>query len=281
MVNEGTRLRSALAPRRNLHLAPGGCAQPPPPLPPLLLLLLLLLLPPPRAPRQPAPTDPHRRSGAIGAQEGPQAHAVRVPRAAWYEGVADPQSGCRAAGHRVCLLNSSHPPRSGLGELSVRACARAERVMALAASAARRATGAAAGSSGARPRGRAARQPCRRAARQPCRRAAAVSEAAAAPTPAVSPLPSLEPALLAHAAPGRAGRTRVACLLSGGVDSSVALALLKAAGHDVVAYYLQIWFQEDFDNFWGECPWEVRRPRVQAPSERGRQKALRCGGPTP
>jgi tRNA-specific 2-thiouridylase len=32
-------------------------------------------------------------------------------------------------------------------------------------------------------------------------------------------------------------------LLSGGVDSSLALRLLVAAGHDVRAFYLQIWFQ--------------------------------------
>jgi tRNA methyl transferase len=49
---------------------------------------------------------------------------------------------------------------------------------------------------------------------------------------------------------------RVAVLLSGGVDSSLALALLKAAGHEVHAFYLQIWFQEDFRNFWDSCPWE-------------------------
>lgn len=48
----------------------------------------------------------------------------------------------------------------------------------------------------------------------------------------------------------------VAVLLSGGVDSSLALYLLKAAGHRVTAFYLQIWFQEDFRNFWDACPWE-------------------------
>lgn len=48
----------------------------------------------------------------------------------------------------------------------------------------------------------------------------------------------------------------MAVLLSGGVDSSLALALLKAAGHEVHAFYLQIWFQEDFRNFWDSCPWE-------------------------
>ncbi|XP_020961858.1 uncharacterized protein LOC107610164 isoform X2 [Arachis ipaensis] len=51
-------------------------------------------------------------------------------------------------------------------------------------------------------------------------------------------------------------RLRVAVLLSGGVDSSVALRLLHAAGHSCTAFYLKIWFQEDFENFWSECPWE-------------------------
>ena len=55
---------------------------------------------------------------------------------------------------------------------------------------------------------------------------------------------------------GAAGGERVAVLLSGGVDSSVALQLALAAGHRCTAFYLQIWFQEDFRNFWGECPWE-------------------------
>ena len=48
----------------------------------------------------------------------------------------------------------------------------------------------------------------------------------------------------------------MAVLLSGGVDSSLALHLLKQAGHEVTAFYLQIWFQEDFANFWDSCPWE-------------------------
>lgn len=38
-------------------------------------------------------------------------------------------------------------------------------------------------------------------------------------------------------------KLRVAVLLSGGVDSSVALRLLVAAGHECTAYYLKIWFQ--------------------------------------
>ncbi|KAK9273011.1 hypothetical protein L1049_017818 [Liquidambar formosana] len=51
-------------------------------------------------------------------------------------------------------------------------------------------------------------------------------------------------------------RLRVAVLLSGGVDSSVALRLLHAAGHSCTAFYLKIWFQDDFENYWSECPWE-------------------------
>jgi tRNA-specific 2-thiouridylase len=48
----------------------------------------------------------------------------------------------------------------------------------------------------------------------------------------------------------------VAVLVSGGVDSSLALKLVTAAGHQATAFYLQIWFQEDFRNFWDACPWE-------------------------
>ncbi len=44
-------------------------------------------------------------------------------------------------------------------------------------------------------------------------------------------------------------------LLSGGVDSSVALALLKEQGHDITAFYLKIWL-EDETSFLGHCPWE-------------------------
>jgi tRNA (5-methylaminomethyl-2-thiouridylate)-methyltransferase len=48
---------------------------------------------------------------------------------------------------------------------------------------------------------------------------------------------------------------KIAVLVSGGVDSSVALALLKKAGHDVTAFYLKIWLEEEL-SFLGECPWE-------------------------
>lgn len=48
---------------------------------------------------------------------------------------------------------------------------------------------------------------------------------------------------------------RLACLVSGGVDSSVALALAKDSGHEVHAFYLKIWLEEE-TSFLGECPWE-------------------------
>ena len=48
---------------------------------------------------------------------------------------------------------------------------------------------------------------------------------------------------------------KIAVLLSGGVDSSVALRLLQEAGHDVTAFYLKIWLEDEL-SFLGECPWE-------------------------
>ncbi|HZW38377.1 MAG TPA: tRNA 2-thiouridine(34) synthase MnmA [Ignavibacteriaceae bacterium] len=48
---------------------------------------------------------------------------------------------------------------------------------------------------------------------------------------------------------------KIAVLLSGGVDSSVALNLLKDQGHDLTAFYIKIWLQDEF-SFLGDCPWE-------------------------
>ncbi len=44
-------------------------------------------------------------------------------------------------------------------------------------------------------------------------------------------------------------------LLSGGVDSSVALKLLQDDGHDVTAFYLKIWLEDELAHL-GDCPWE-------------------------
>ena len=50
---------------------------------------------------------------------------------------------------------------------------------------------------------------------------------------------------------------RIAVLLSGGVDSSVALRLLQeAGGHALEAFYLKIWLEDD-QAFMGDCPWQT------------------------
>lgn len=52
------------------------------------------------------------------------------------------------------------------------------------------------------------------------------------------------------------GRMKVAVLLSGGVDSSVALWQLKKSGiKNITAYYLKIWLEDEL-SYLGECPWE-------------------------
>jgi len=48
---------------------------------------------------------------------------------------------------------------------------------------------------------------------------------------------------------------KIAVLISGGVDSSVALALLKDQGHDLTAFYLKIWLEDEL-SYLGSCPWE-------------------------
>jgi len=48
---------------------------------------------------------------------------------------------------------------------------------------------------------------------------------------------------------------KIAVLVSGGVDSSVALKLLKEQGHDLTAFYLKIWLEDELA-YLGNCPWE-------------------------
>lgn len=48
---------------------------------------------------------------------------------------------------------------------------------------------------------------------------------------------------------------KIAVLVSGGVDSSVALRLLQDEGHELTAFYLKIWLEDEL-SFLGECPWE-------------------------
>ena len=51
-------------------------------------------------------------------------------------------------------------------------------------------------------------------------------------------------------------KERVAVLVSGGVDSAVALhTLVRDGRYDIVAFYLKIWLEDDLA-FLGRCPWE-------------------------
>lgn len=47
----------------------------------------------------------------------------------------------------------------------------------------------------------------------------------------------------------------IAVLLSGGVDSSLALKLLANQGHHLKAFYLKIWLEDELA-YLGNCPWE-------------------------
>lgn len=58
-------------------------------------------------------------------------------------------------------------------------------------------------------------------------------------------------------------KQKIAVLVSGGVDSSVCLALLKEQGHDLTAYYMKIWLEDEL-SFLGECPWEEDLQYVKA-----------------
>lgn len=48
---------------------------------------------------------------------------------------------------------------------------------------------------------------------------------------------------------------KIAVLISGGVDSSLALKLLKDQGHDITSFYLKIWLEDELSSL-GSCPWE-------------------------
>lgn len=60
---------------------------------------------------------------------------------------------------------------------------------------------------------------------------------------------------------------RVAVLVSGGVDSSVALARLAREGrHELTAFYLKIWLEDELASL-GACPWEEDLGYVRAVCE--------------
>lgn len=56
---------------------------------------------------------------------------------------------------------------------------------------------------------------------------------------------------------------KIAALVSGGVDSALALTMLRRAGHDVTAFYLKIWLEDEV-SFLGTCPWEEDLAYVRA-----------------
>ncbi|MCK4635393.1 MAG: tRNA 2-thiouridine(34) synthase MnmA [Candidatus Moranbacteria bacterium] len=56
---------------------------------------------------------------------------------------------------------------------------------------------------------------------------------------------------------------KIAVLLSGGVDSSVALNILKKEGHELQAFYLKIWLEDEMA-YLGSCPWEEDLEYTQA-----------------
>ncbi len=60
---------------------------------------------------------------------------------------------------------------------------------------------------------------------------------------------------------------KIAILLSGGVDSSVALAFLAQRGYDITAFYLKIWLEDEL-SFLGQCPWEEDLSYARAVAER-------------
>ena len=55
----------------------------------------------------------------------------------------------------------------------------------------------------------------------------------------------------------------IAVLVSGGVDSSVALRLLQQQGHTLTAFYLKIWLEDELA-FLGTCPWQEDLAYVEA-----------------
>ena len=58
----------------------------------------------------------------------------------------------------------------------------------------------------------------------------------------------------ARRVPPKHARMKILAALSGGVDSSVAAAVLVRAGHDVHGVYMKNWINEE--NIIGDCPWE-------------------------
>lgn len=62
---------------------------------------------------------------------------------------------------------------------------------------------------------------------------------------------------------------KIAVLTSGGVDSAVALKKLQEQGHDVTAFYLKIWLEDEL-SYLGNCPWEEDLGYVRAICEQSK-----------
>ena len=61
---------------------------------------------------------------------------------------------------------------------------------------------------------------------------------------------------------------KIAALVSGGVDSSVVLSMLAQEGkHEITAFYLKIWLEDEL-HFLGQCPWEEDLSYVRAVCEK-------------
>jgi len=59
-------------------------------------------------------------------------------------------------------------------------------------------------------------------------------------------------------------KQKIAVLVSGGVDSTVALRLLQEQGHNVTAFYLKIWLEDELAYLGDSCPWQEDLSFVQA-----------------
>lgn len=60
---------------------------------------------------------------------------------------------------------------------------------------------------------------------------------------------------------------KIAVLISGGVDSSVALMRLVEQGHEITAFYLKIWLEDEL-SYLGSCPWKEDLDYVRAVCEK-------------
>ena len=56
---------------------------------------------------------------------------------------------------------------------------------------------------------------------------------------------------------------KTAVLVSGGVDSAVALHMLAKSGRPVTAFYIKIWLEDELAHL-GNCPWEEDLQYVRA-----------------